>query len=224
MSEEITNKRTEEIIDFVHTSSMFSSNPIDDCPKCKCPIYFACPNCIMKALEKQYQLGFDEGKSVQRTKDLAFCNPIIINRTWAMPNLKTFTIKPIKELINKYKNNEEWIDPFPYPYKQDALEFLKDKKDNSIYGVLFDPPYSPRQLKECYDSMGLVLHDTKSSVWKQWKDEIARVIKPNGLCLSFGWSTNGLGKERGFEVIEILLVAHGGNHNDTICVVERKIK
>lgn len=31
-------------------------------------------------------------------------------------------------------------------------------------------------------------------------------------------------KQRGFEIIEILLIAHGGNHNDTICVVEHKIK
>lgn len=54
--------------------------------------------------------------------------------------------------------------------------------------------------------------------------EIARVIKPNGLCLSFGWSTNGLGKKRGFEIIEILLVAHGGNHNDTIVTIEKKVQ
>lgn len=150
-------------------------------------------------------------------------NKYKISREWAMPNLRTFSIKPIKEIIKKYKKEGDWLDPFPYPYKQDALEFLKVFKSNSIDGVLFDPPYSPRQLKECYDSLGLVLHDTKSSVWKSWKDEIARVIKTNGLCLSFGWSTNGLGIKRGFEIIEILLVAHGGNHNDTIIVVERKI-
>lgn len=29
-------------------------------------------------------------------------------------------------------------------------------------------------------------------------------------------------KNRGFEIIEIMLVAHGGNHNDTIVTVERK--
>ncbi len=30
------------------------------------------------------------------------------------------------------------------------------------------------------------------------------------------------GITRGFTIEEILLVAHGGVHNDTICVVERK--
>ena len=146
----------------------------------------------------------------------------IINRIWSMPNKETFTIKPIKEIIERYRC--AWLDPFPYPYKEDALIYLKRFNDNSQEGVLFDPPYSPRQLKECYESQGMVLHDTTSGVWRQWKDEIARVIKPGGICLSCGWSTQGLGKGRGFEIIEILLVPHGGNHNDTIVTVERKIE
>jgi 16S rRNA G966 N2-methylase RsmD len=76
---------------------------------------------------------------------------MIIERKWAMPNLRTFQIKPIKEIIEKYKKKGIWLDPFPYPYKKDALEFLSEIKNNSVEGVLFDPPYSPRQLKECYE-------------------------------------------------------------------------
>lgn len=147
-----------------------------------------------------------------------------ITREWAMPNKKTFTIKPIRELIERYKSEGLWLDPFPYPYKEDALEYLKRFNEGSADGVLFDPPYSPRQLKECYDNQGMVLHDTKSSVWAKWKDEIAKRIKVGGICLSFGWSTNGLGKVRGFKIIEVLLVAHGGNHNDTIITIEKKIQ
>lgn len=146
----------------------------------------------------------------------------IITREWAMPNLRTFTIKPIADIIKRYRIGDIWLDPFPYPYREDALIYLNNFADSTVDGVLFDPPYSPRQLKECYQSQGMSLHDTKSSVWAGWKNEIARVIRPGGLCLSFGWSSNGLGKNRGFSIIEILLVAHGGNHNDTICVVERK--
>lgn len=36
---------------------------------------------------------------------------MIINRTWSMPSSKTFNIKPIKELIEKY-NTGKSIDPF----------------------------------------------------------------------------------------------------------------
>jgi hypothetical protein len=147
---------------------------------------------------------------------------MIIHREWAMPNKNTFQILPIKALIGN-RAYGVIIDPFPHPYKIDAISYLSTIKSNSVDTVLFDPPYSPRQLKECYDSLGMVLHDTRSSVWKSWKDEIARVIKPGGLCISFGWSSNGLGINRGFKIIEILLVAHGGNHNDTICTVEREV-
>ncbi len=30
-------------------------------------------------------------------------------------------------------------------------------------------------------------------------------------------------KKRGFKLIDVLLVAHGGHHNDTICIVEEKL-
>lgn len=63
---------------------------------------------------------------------------------------------------------------------------------------------------------------TKASWRAKHLDEIARIVKPDGYCLSFGWNTNGVGKKRGFEIVEILVVAHGGSKNDTLCTVERK--
>ena len=63
-----------------------------------------------------------------------------------MPNSRTFSIKPIEELIHKY-----------------------------AYGKIIDP------------------------------------------------FASGIGKKYGFEIEEILLVPHGGWHNDTIVVVERKV-
>lgn len=150
-----------------------------------------------------------------------------IERVWAMPNKQTFQIKAIKKLILDYQKQDEiWLDLFPYPFYKDAQEVLEEyiSSGKLFDGVLFDPPYSPRQLKECYDNRGEALHDTKSSVWSTWKNGTSNIIKPGGICISFGWSTNGLGKNRGFEIERILLVAHGGNHNDTICTVERKIQ
>ena len=67
------------------------------------------------------------------------------------------------------------------------------------------------------------MQTTQASFWGDLKKEIARVVKPGGLVITFGWNTNGIGKTKNFEIIEILLVAHGGNHNDTICVVEKKL-
>jgi hypothetical protein len=67
------------------------------------------------------------------------------------------------------------------------------------------------------------MQTTQSSFWGDLKKEISRIVKVEGVVISFAWNTNGIGKTKGFEIIEILTVAHGGNHNDTLCTVEKKI-
>ena len=166
---------------------------------------------------------------------------MIIERIWAMPNKWTFQIKPIKELIQQEKTSGIWIDPFSgqnknaditndlnpnndATYHIEALDFLKSLKDNSADGVFFDPPYSPRQVKECYDGIGIktVAENTRADFWSNCKNEIKRILKPQGKVLCFGWNSMGLGKNRGFKMTRILLVPHGGAKNDTICTVEIK--
>lgn len=171
---------------------------------------------------------------------------MIVNRVWAMPNCKTFSIPPIKELVVRYTargdKNKVIVDPFANgchigtitndlnpkfdtTYHLDALDFLKLIESESADVVLYDPPYSLRQVKECYEGVGIKVtaEHTKASWRAKHLDEIARILKPNGVCLSFGWNTNGVGKKRGFEIIEILVVTHGGSKNDTLCTVEKKV-
>lgn len=159
-----------------------------------------------------------------------------------MPDSNTFEIKCIKKLIYKYIQIDfKSVDPFANrnriakitndldpemgaDFCMDALDFLKQFDSKSIDFILYDPPYSPRQVSECYKKMGLSVNmeTTQASFWGNLKKEIARIIKPGGIVISFGWNTNGIGKTKGFEILEILIVAHGGQHNDTICTVERK--
>tara|TARA_R110000868_G_scaffold403056_1_gene679905 strand:- start:417 stop:926 length:510 start_codon:yes stop_codon:yes gene_type:complete len=168
---------------------------------------------------------------------------MIISRAWAMPNKNTFSIPPIKALISKYMNGGKWVDPFsrlsPFSnvcvtndlsdefaadYHMESIDFLREFETGSVEGVLFDPPYSPRQISECYKQVGRVVHmqDTQSSFYGDRKNEVARITKPGAIVLCFGWNSQGIGIKRGFKMIEILLVAHGGAHNDTICTVEGK--
>ena len=145
-----------------------------------------------------------------------------MNRVWAMPSHKTFSIKPIKELLTRVLD-DKYVDPFPFPFEKDALEYLKTFKNDSVESLVFDPPYSPRQLKEMYSNVGLA-YNTKSSYWSELKNEIARIMKRDGKVISFGWNSMGIGKMRGFKIVEILIIPHGGNHNDTICTVEKSNK
>ena len=167
---------------------------------------------------------------------------IIVCRVWAMPNAETFKIKPIAELLRRYiKSTDIVIDPFANgskiatitndlnpdydtDYHVDALDFLKMFADASVDVVLYDPPYSPRQVSECYKGVGreVTFIDTSGAWRRKHLDEIQRILKPGGMVFCFGWNSNGVGKKRGFKMIELLLVAHGGSHNDTICTVEVK--
>jgi len=165
----------------------------------------------------------------------------IINRIWAMPNKNTFSIKPIEELIKRHLTGVS-VDPFANSnklatltndinhdfdtdYHLDALEFLKMFDDNSVDVVLFDPPYSPRQISECYKSLNMTVNmqTTQSSFWGNIKKEIARITDIGGKVITCGWNSGGVGKSLGFKQIEILLVPHGGWHNDTIVTIEQKI-
>lgn len=99
---------------------------------------------------------------------------------------------------------------------------------NKFYDLLiFKAPYSPRQVSECYKELGMkvTMKDTQNAVLnKECKDRICKLVKMNGIVISFGWNSGGVGKTRGFEIIEILLVPHGGVHNDTIVTIEKRIK
>lgn len=171
---------------------------------------------------------------------------IMFSRKWAMPNSNTFSINPINEFIKKYlKDSEISIDPFARnsqfctytndlnpdtkaQYHMDAEEFLLYLQSRNINAdlCLFDPPYSPRQISECYQSIGksVGIKETQNSrLYKRVRDAMNPLIKIGGIVLSFGWNSVGMGQKRGYEIIEIILVCHGGAHNDTICMAERKV-
>jgi hypothetical protein len=167
--------------------------------------------------------------------------PLFITREWAMPNAWTFSIKPIAQLLREEMDTakEIWLDPFAGNHSpaqlrndlredtnaqdhEDALKWLKKQKNAD--GVLLDPPYSMRQVSEHYKEAGIKITGWHTSTgWGATiKNEVARILKPGGKVICFGWNSMGLGKNRGFKMTRILLVPHGGSKNDTIVTVETK--
>ncbi len=167
-----------------------------------------------------------------------------ITREWAMPNRWTFAIPPIANLIGKYVGNGKgWIDPFAgknspaeitndidarncAAYHMEAHEFV-DTLPGIYRGVIFDPPYSLEQCKRSYEDVGRKFTMQDGQVcgrWSELKHKISRKLEINAIAICCGWNSEGFGKGRGFELEEILLVAHGSGHNDTIVTVERKIQ
>ena len=167
-----------------------------------------------------------------------------MTRVWAMPNADTFDIPPIGEFVKKYlRQSKVSIDPFARnkrwatytndlnpdtaaEYHMDALEFLIMLKARGVIAdlVIFDPPYSPTQIKQCYSDIGNDrFYRGGEENWKKERDIIYDILKCGGHVLNFGWNSCGMGKNRDCEIIEIMLVPHGAAHNDTICMAERKI-
>ena len=174
-----------------------------------------------------------------------------IERKWCMPNSITFKMKPVADLLYKEVKNGLWLDPFANErtfYKMfennpnleifdndlnplyathfnlDAVDFLKSYSNESVDGIVYDPPYSPRQVSECYKQFGYAVtsETTRSDWWTKHKKEITRIVKSGGKVISFGWNSGGIGKTNGFIIDNILLIPHGGKHNDTIITVEIK--
>lgn len=170
---------------------------------------------------------------------------MIFSREWSMPNRATFDIPPIKKFVDKYLQDSKLsIDPFSgnkklatytndlnpeydTNYHLKTEEFCVVLQNQHIIAdlLIFDPPYSPRQITECYKSIGLqtTQQDTQCSFYSKVKDSATPLLAKDSIVLSFGWNSSGFGKTRGFEIIEILMVCHGGAHNDTICLAERKL-
>jgi len=172
--------------------------------------------------------------------------------TWR-PESETFQIGEFKKIIQAiHKDSTKSIDPFArntkslFPdhtldnirehitndlnpecdtdYHMEALDFLGMFEDRSVDLVLFDPPYSLRQVKECYNSVGVdnMTQHQSNYFYTDLKNEIQRIVAPGGIVISFGWNSNGMGGYRNFEKEQIVLCSHGGNHNDTIMTIERK--
>ena len=163
-----------------------------------------------------------------------------------MPSSSTFQMKPVGELLGNYIYEDSIvIDPFnkdsywstysndlnpesSATYHMDARDFLDMLIEKNIKAdiVLLDPPYSPRQISECYKKIGLKVSSTdtqNAKLYKECKDKLMKLLKKDGIAITFGWNSNGFGKNRGFEMQEILLVQHGAAHNDTIVTVEKRI-
>lgn len=171
---------------------------------------------------------------------------LMLPLVWSMPNKWTFQMPVVKELIEKYwKEGQCWGDPFcgmsnqyatitndlnpnlQATYHLDAMKFvdLDVIKCNKFDGWFYDPPYSLTQVSMSYNNYGIKEwnKDDPSGGFTKVRNVIAETTKKDGIVISFGWNTVGMSMKRGFEKIDGLVIEHGGNRNNTLVIVERKL-
>jgi hypothetical protein len=108
------------------------------------------------------------------------------------------------------------IDPeAPADVHMDSHQFVgtTDKLFNTI---ILDPPYNLRKAREKYGERWI-------GKFTKTKNILPRILAPKGIVITLGYDTVGMSKSRGFEKIAVCVVCHGGDHNDTLVVVERKL-
>ena len=163
---------------------------------------------------------------------------MLIHRKFAQPNKATFTMPAAREFVGRWLAGREVIvDPFARnetlgtftndidpdsiaQYHMEARAFLRMLVARGIkaHAIIFDPPYSPTQIARSYRNAGMVVTrtDTQSARLKgECRKLFRELAAPDCVVLSFGWNTVGMGE--GWSTEEILLLNHGGDHNDTIC-------
>ncbi len=121
--------------------------------------------------------------------------------------------------ITKLNLEETRIDLNPETkpdFCMDALEFVKQYQ-STFDTVILDPPYAYRKSMEKYK--GYI-----ASPFKKLKDELVRIVPINGVIVTFGYHSISMGAIRGFELIRVCLICHGGAQHDTIAIVEKKTK
>ena len=172
---------------------------------------------------------------------------MLFSRVFAMPNSDTFSLPPVAALLDRWgipAGGALIVDPFARnsdratltndlnpatsaQFHMEAADFLDMLIEENVQAgiVLFDPPYSPRQIAECYQQVGkhCGTRDTQNArLYKVVKDKLDAILRLGGFAVCCGWNSMGMGLNRGYELREVLLVPHGAAHNDTIVTVEIK--
>lgn len=93
--------------------------------------------------------------------------------------------------------------------------------------VVFDPPYSLRQLKDHYDGIGkdLKLWQTHN-MWGVGKNYLSHHMPVGSIVISLGWTTAGFGKKRGFEkkAVHVFEQTAREDRYSLFVVVEQKVQ
>jgi len=114
--------------------------------------------------------------------------------------------------------NETRVDVSPQwkpDYCVDAYEFVTTT-GRTFDTIILDPPYNIRKAREKYEGRWI-------GKLTKIKNVLYGILRPHGRVISLGYDSVGMSRSRGFEKVALCVVCHGGDHNDTLCLVEEKV-
>jgi len=129
------------------------------------------------------------------------------------PTLNLFAGKVVLN-IDEVRNDLELT--MVAEYHEDSLDFVMNWSGHKFTTVILDPPYSYRKSMEMYNGH-------RNSRFKRVADELPRILHPYARVISFGYHSTFMGKIRGFDLIKMCVLAHGGAQHCTIAIVEKQL-
>jgi hypothetical protein len=116
--------------------------------------------------------------------------------------------------LNEVRNDAN--PEMPAEYHKDAYVFVTEWVSGFFDTIILDPPYNLRKSREKY-------HGRFIGPLTKLKNKLPGILRIGGRVISLGYDSVGMGECRGFKKLALCVVCHGGDHNDTLCLVEEKI-
>ena len=152
---------------------------------------------------------------------------IRIDREFGRPSHNTFSMPPVARLLDQEIGpGDNVCEPFPYRATKDCFDYMSEWESESADVVLLDPPYTKRQVSDHYRESGVTVTGwhTSSGWTAKVKKEAARIIRPGGKGIVFGYNSNGFGRINGMRPYRIMMVHSAGDHYDLLVTCEKKIQ
>lgn len=134
-----------------------------------------------------------------------------------MPSADTFSVPAIGDMVKRYlatakvscdpfARNKRWathtndLNPkTEAEHHMDAEAFMVMLAGKGVKCdlAIFDPPYSPRQISECYKEAGITVgmkETQNAALYARMKAAMLPILTPDAIVLSFGWNSAGMGK------------------------------
>ena len=103
----------------------------------------------------------------------------------------------------------------PTIHHMDAMQLVDSWTGPPFDTIVLDPPYNLRKAREKYNGRFI-------GSFTKIKDHLIPIMAERARVISLGYDTVGMSRRRGFHKIAIVVVCHGGDHNDTLGVVEER--
>lgn len=143
---------------------------------------------------------------------------LFAGKTLLKPMFEEYRVDIVEEFEDNgtiYKTYADYVGGgLEYAQDYQSLMRIADAKPYKI--TFLDPPFSVRKSREKYG-------DRQIGSFTKIKNELLSILSDDSRVITWGYSSVGMSAKRGYELTEVLLICHSGDHNDTIVTVEDRI-